>query len=230
MKTSKRMRHIGVNIDKEKMYSLNEALDLLSSHTQVKFDQSMDVAVKLGVDTRKSDQQVRGVVSLPHGVGRSVKVAVFASDEDAQAAKDAGADTVGMEDLAAAVKKGHCNYDVVITHPSAMPLVGQLGKILGPKGLMPNPKTGTVTTDIGNAVRLAKAGQMRYRADQGSIIHGSVGRVSFAANKLADNILALLTALKKTKPAAAKGTYFKKLTLTTTMGGSVQVNLAELKV
>lgn len=216
-------------LDPEKTYSVEEAVSLLTECAKSKFKESFDVSVNLGVDPRKSDQAVRGATTLPHGTGKTVRVAVFAQGDAADKAQAAGADLVGFEDLAESIKGGNLDFDVVIATPDAMRVVGQLGKVLGPRGLMPNPKTGTVTPDVETAVSNAKAGQIQYRADRGGIVHGSVGQVGFGADQIKDNIVALINDLKKAKPASAKGQYLKKVTLSTTMGPGVTVDHASLE-
>ena len=228
-KSSKRMKAAYEQIQRGKLYSLNEAIQLAKSASHEKFKKtkpSVDVAIRLGINASKSDQTVRGAVVLPNGTGKTVRVAVFAEGDAAKAAEKAGADLVGFTELAEAVKKGEINFDIVIATPQAMPLVGQLGQILGPKGLMPNPKVGTVTPDVAGAVKNAKAGQVSFRADKNGIIHCSIGRVNFDEAALAQNIKALVEALKKAKPAAAKGTYLKKMVLSTTMGPGIVVDIA----
>jgi large subunit ribosomal protein L1 len=227
-KVSKRMRAIHEKLVPGKVYAIEEALTLLKELAAVKFTESVDVAVNLGVDPRKSDQVVRGSTVLPNGTGKSVRVAVFAQGANAETAKEAGADLVGFEDLAAAVKGGELNFDVAIATPDAMRVVGQLGQILGPRGLMPNPKVGTVTTDVAMAVRNAKAGQVRYRTDKVGIIHCGIGKVNFEANHLRENLQALLADLKKAKPATSKGIYIRKVTVSTTMGPGVAVDQSTL--
>ncbi|AQM20487.1 50S ribosomal protein L1 [Vibrio anguillarum] len=223
-KLTKRMRTIREKVDATKEYEINEAVALLKELATAKFVESVDVAVNLGIDARKSDQNVRGATVLPHGTGREVRVAVFTQGANADAAKAAGADLVGMEDLAELVKKGEMNFDVVVASPDAMRVVGQLGTILGPRGLMPNPKVGTVTPNVAEAVKNAKAGQVRYRNDKNGIIHTTIGKVSFETNQLQENLEALLVALKKAKPSSAKGTYLKKVSISTTMGAGVAVD------
>lgn len=227
-KISKRMQAIREKLVPGKVYAIEEALALLGELATAKFVESVDAAVNLGVDPRKSDQVVRGSTVLPHGTGKNVRVAVFAQGANAEAAKEAGADLVGFEDLAASVKGGELNFDVAIATPDAMRVVGQLGQILGPRGLMPNPKVGTVTTDVATAVRNAKAGQVRYRTDKKGIIHCSIGKVNFEANKLQENLQTLLADLKKAKPATSKGIYIRKVTVSTTMGPGVAVDQATL--
>lgn len=228
-KLTKREKVFREKIELGKYYGLNDALDLLKAMPPAKFDQSVDVAVNLGIDPRKSDQAVRGSTVLPNGTGKTVRVAVFAQGPNADAAKAAGADIVGFEDLAEAVKKGEMNFDVVIASPDAMRVVGQLGQILGPRGLMPNPKVGTVTPDVAGAVKNAKAGQVRYRADKGGIIHCVIGKVSFETNALRENLEALINDLKKVKPSTAKGTYIKKVTVSSTMGPGIPVDKTSLE-
>lgn len=227
---SKRMRAIREKADPTRLYSISEAVALLKELSSVKFQETVDVAINLGVDPRKSDQSVRGATTLPHGTGKTVRVAVFTQGEAAEAARDAGADLVGMEDLAADVKAGKLDFDVVIADPAAMRVVGQLGQILGPRGLMPNPKTGTVTPDVVTAVKNAKAGQVRFRADKNGIIHGGVGRVTFEPEAIKENVEALIADLKKIKPASAKGIYVKKITLSTTMGPGLTVDQSSLEI
>lgn len=215
---TKRQKEIRAKVEPGKIYVAEEAFTLLSAISKVKFVEAVDVSVNLGVDPRKSDQAVRGATVLPHGTGKSVRVAVFAQGDNAEAAKNAGADIVGMEDLAAQVKAGELNFDVVIASPDAMRVVGQLGQILGPRGLMPNPKTGTVTPDVATAVKNAKAGQVRYRTDKKGIIHCTIGKVNFQPQALRENLEALLSDLKKAKPSTSKGVYVKKVTVSSTMG------------
>ncbi|MEI8643560.1 50S ribosomal protein L1 [Pseudoalteromonas sp. Hal040] len=223
-KLTKRMRTIREKVDATKDYEINEAVALLKELATAKFVESVDVAVNLGIDARKSDQNVRGATVLPNGTGREVRVAVFTQGANADAAKEAGAELVGMEDLAELVKKGEMNFDVVVASPDAMRVVGQLGQILGPRGLMPNPKTGTVTPNVAEAVKNAKAGQVRYRNDKNGIIHTTIGKVDFTAEQLQQNLEALIVALKKAKPSQAKGTFVKKVTISTTMGAGVAVD------
>jgi large subunit ribosomal protein L1 len=227
-KLSKRARLIREKVDVLKEYDINEALALLKELATANFKESVDVAVNLGIDARKSDQHVRGATVLPNGTGRDVRVAVFTQGANAEVAKEAGADLIGMEDLAEDVKKGEFNFDVVIATPDAMRVVGQLGQILGPRGLMPNPKVGTVTPDVATAVKNAKAGQVRYRNDKNGIIHTTIGKVDFEDAKLKENLEALLEAIKKAKPAQAKGQYIKKVSVSTTMGAGVAVNQGSL--
>ncbi len=229
-KLSKRMKEIRTKVDAEKFYDAVEALDLLKSLSSVKFTESVDVAVNLGVDPKKSDQVVRGASTLPNGTGKTVRVAVFAQDANAEAAKEAGADIVGFEDLAETIKGGDLDFDVVIATPDAMRVVGQLGTILGPKGLMPNPKVGTVTADVATAVKNAKGGQVRFRTDKNGIIHASVGNVSFDSAKLKENIEFLIADLNKLKPASAKGVFLKKVAVSTTMGPGIAVDTSTLEI
>ncbi|MCG5499478.1 50S ribosomal protein L1 [Ectothiorhodospira lacustris] len=229
-KLSKRMRAIREKVEPGKMYPLSDALHLLKDTASAKFSESVDVAVNLGVDPRKSDQVVRGSTVLPNGTGKTVRVAVFTQGANADAAREAGADIVGMDDLAAEVKAGNLNFDVVIASPDAMRVVGQLGQILGPRGLMPNPKVGTVAADVAGAVRNAKAGQVRYRTDKGGIIHCTIGNVSFEPKALEENLMALLGDLMKAKPAAAKGVYMKRVTVSTTMGPGLPVDQGSLSL
>lgn len=224
----KRMRSLREKIEQGRLYAASEALQLLKECATAKFEESIDVSINLGVDPRKSDQVVRGSTVLPRGTGKTVRVAVFAQGEQAEAAKAAGADIVGFEDLAETIKGGEMNFDVVIASPDAMGVVGKLGQILGPRGLMPNPKVGTVTKDVGQAVRNAKAGQARYRTDKNGIVHCQIGKASFEVDALRENLEALLHDLNKAKPSAAKGIYLKKVTLSTTMGPGVQVDQSSL--
>lgn len=228
-KLTKRMRVIREKVDGTKSYDINEAVALLKELATAKFVESVDVAVNLGIDPRKSDQNVRGATVLPHGTGRDVRVAVFTQGANAEAAKAAGAELVGMDDLAEKIKAGEMNFDVVIASPDAMRVVGMLGQILGPRGLMPNPKTGTVTPNVAEAVKNAKAGQVRYRNDKNGIIHTTIGKVDFTPVQLKENLEALISALKKAKPAVAKGVYVKKVSISTTMGAGVAVDQATLE-
>jgi large subunit ribosomal protein L1 len=227
-KVGKRLAKIREKLESGKSYPVEEALGLLKEAATAKFAESVDVAVNLGVDPRKSDQVVRGSTVLPHGTGKAVRVAVFTQGANVEAAKEAGADVVGLEDLAESVKAGQTDFNVVIASPDAMRVVGQLGPILGPRGLMPNPKVGTVTADVAGAVAKAKAGQVRYRTDKAGIIHCSIGKASFEVSALKQNLQALMEDLKKLKPASAKGIYIKKLTVSTTMGLGVAVEQASL--
>lgn len=228
-KLSKRVRAFQEKVDPRKAYPLEEAVGLLKEFATAKFNESVEVAVNLGVDARKSDQAVRGATTLPHGTGSDVRVAVFTQGDNAEKAKAAGADFVGMEELAEEIKGGMMDFDVVVASPDAMRVVGQLGQLLGPRGLMPNPKTGTVTPDVETAVKNAKAGQMRFRTDKNGIIHGGIGKISFELDAIRGNLEAVLADLKKAKPAAAKGVYLKKVTLSTTMGPGVTVDTASLE-
>lgn len=227
---SKRMRAIAEKVDRERAYPVEEAVGLLAEVSKTKFAESVDVSVNLGVDPRKSDQVVRGATTLPHGSGKEVRVAVFTQGANAEKATNAGADVVGFEDLAEQVKAGELNFDVVIATPDAMRVVGPLGRILGPRGMMPNPKTGTVTPDVEAAVRNAKAGQVQFRADRGGIVHGRVGKLDFQPQQIKENVEALIADLKKAKPASAKGHYLKKVTLSTTMGPGIPIDQASLEV
>lgn len=229
-KLSKRLRAYREKVQPGKAYPLEEAVALLKELATAKFNETVEVAVNLGVDARKSDQAVRGATTLPHGTGSFVRVAVFAQGDAAEQAKAAGADFVGMEDLAEQVKGGMMDFDVVVASPDAMRVVGQLGQILGPRGLMPNPKTGTVTPDVVTAVNNAKAGQVRYRTDKNGIIHGGIGKIDFEVDAIRGNLEALLADLRKAKPSAAKGIYMKKITLSTTMGPGVTVDQASINV
>ena len=227
-KLTKRQKMINEKVQPGKVYSTEEAFDVLKSVATAKFVESVDVAVILGVDPRKSDQAVRGATVLPNGTGKSARVAVFAQGANADAARAAGADIVGMDDLAAQVKAGELNFDVVIATPDAMRVVGQLGQVLGPRGLMPNPKVGTVTADVATAVNNAKAGQVRYRTDKKGIIHCTIGKISFEPNALKENLEALLADLKKAKPSTSKGVYLKKITVSTTMGPGLTLDQGSL--
>ncbi|MGO3123947.1 MAG: 50S ribosomal protein L1 [Advenella sp.] len=227
-KVSKRAAAIASKIDRNKLYPVAQALTLVKETATAKFDESIDVAVQLGIDPKKSDQLVRGSVVLPAGTGKSVRVAVFAQGEKAEAAKAAGADIVGMEDLADQIKAGQFNFDIVIASPDTMRIVGTLGQILGPRGLMPNPKVGTVTPDVVTAVKNAKAGQVQYRTDKAGIIHATIGRASFDIDKLQSNLAALVDALNKARPATSKGVYLRKLAVSSTMGGGAKIEVASL--
>lgn len=229
-KLTKRAKVIREKVDADKRYPIAEALETLKGLSKVKFDESVDVSVNLGIDPRKSDQVVRGATVLPKGTGKTVKVAVFTQGANADAAKEAGADVVGFEDLAEQVKKGDFDFDVVIASPDAMRIVGQLGQILGPRGLMPNPKVGTVSPDVAGAVRNAKAGQVRYRADKAGIVHSTIGRVSFDVDALQTNLDALIADLVKAKPASAKGVYMRKVTVSSTMGPGLTVDTSTLAI
>lgn len=228
-KLTKRAKIIAEKVEPGKPYAIEDAVALLSELSTVKFKESIDVSINLGIDPRKSDQAVRGATTLPNGSGKDVRVAVFTGGANADAAKEAGADQVGMEDLAESIKGGNLDFDVVIASPDAMRVVGQLGQVLGPRGLMPNPKTGTVTPDVAAAVKNAKAGQVRYRVDKNGIIHGAIGRIGFDAKAIKENLEALLADLKKAKPASAKGVYLKKISLSTTMGPGLIVDQASLE-
>ena len=227
-KLNKRVQATREKLEHGKIYPIDEALNLLKDLPKAKFNESVDVSVNLGIDPRKSDQNVRGSTVLPNGTGKTVRVAVFAQGENADKAKAAGADVVGFEDLAESVKAGNMDFDVVIATPDAMRVVGTLGQILGPRGLMPNPKVGTVTPDVEGAVNNAKAGQVRYRADKGGIIHCSIGKLDFEPKALRENLDALLSDLNKAKPSSAKGVFMKKITLSTTMGAGVPVDKTSL--
>ncbi len=227
-KLSKRMQKVRAKVDHAKAYSVDEALKLVKETAVAKFDESVDVAVNLGVDAKKSDQTVRGSVVLPAGTGKKVRIAVFAQGDKAKAAQDAGADVVGFDDLAAKVKEGFMDFDVVIATPDAMKVVGQLGQILGPRGLMPNPKVGTVTPDVTTAVKNARAGQVQYRTDKGGIVQCTIGRASFEPDQLKTNLLALIEALNKARPQGTKGIYLKKISVSSTMGAGVRVDTSTL--
>jgi large subunit ribosomal protein L1 len=228
-KLSKRTQAARATVDRNKLYPLTDALALVKQNATAKFDESIDVAVNLGIDAKKSDQLVRGAVVLPAGTGKTVRVAVFAQGPKAEEAKAAGADIVGFDDLAAAVKGGTMDFDICIATPDAMKVVGALGQVLGPRGLMPNPKVGTVTMDVTTAVKNAKAGQVQYRTDKGGIVQCTIGRASFSPEALQQNLTALIEALQKAKPAAAKGQYLKKISLSSTMGAGVRVDQATLQ-
>ncbi|CAA0122229.1 50S ribosomal protein L1 [Halioglobus japonicus] len=223
-KLSKRVRVFKEKVDPQKAYPLEDAVNLLKEFSTVKFNETVEVAVNLGIDARKSDQAVRGATTLPFGTGSDVRVAVFTQGESAEKATAAGADLVGMEDLAEQIKGGMMDFDVVIASPDAMRVVGQLGQVLGPRGLMPNPKTGTVTPDVETAVKNAKAGQVRYRTDKNGIVHGGIGKISFELDAIKGNLEALLADLRKAKPVAAKGVYLKKISLSTTMGPGITID------
>ena len=228
-KLSKRMKEIRSIIDRNREYDVTEGFETLIKTAKAKFVESVDVAIQLGIDPTKSDQNIRGATVLPNGTGRTVRVAVFTQGELAEQAKAAGADFVGMDELAHEIKQGKSDFDVVIASPDAMRVVGQLGQILGPRGLMPNPKVGTVTRDVATAVKNAKSGQVRYRNDKTGVIQASIGKVDFDSAKLVDNLNALLGAIVKAKPAAAKGTFIKKVCISTTMGGGITVDKSTLK-
>jgi large subunit ribosomal protein L1 len=227
-KLSKRTQTLRAKIDRNRNYALDEAIGLIKETATAKFDESVDIAIILGVDPRKSDQVVRGSLVMPAGTGKTARVAVFAQGAKAEEAKAAGADIVGFEDLAESIKGGNLDFDVVIATPDAMRIVGALGQVLGPRGLMPNPKVGTVSMDVATAVKNAKAGQVQYRTDKAGIVHATVGRASFTPDQLGSNIRALVDALNKAKPASAKGVYLRKVSLSSTMGGGVRVDSATL--
>jgi large subunit ribosomal protein L1 len=225
---SKRTKELRAKIDRSKAYPIADAIKLVKEGASAKFNESVDVAINLGIDAKKSDQTVRGSIVLPKGTGKTVRVAVFAQGDKAQAAKDAGADIVGFEDLAAQVKEGKIDFDVAIATPDAMRVVGQLGQVLGPRGLMPNPKVGTVTPNVADAVKNAKAGQVQYRADKAGIVQCTIGRASFTEDALKENFLALMDALNKSRPSGTKGIYLKKVSVASTMGPGVRVDQASL--
>ncbi len=227
-KISKRVKALRAKVDPAKIYPCDEGLQLVKSCATAKFDESVDVAVQLGIDARKSDQVVRGSVVLPAGTGKTVRIAVFASGEKADQARAAGADIVGMEDLADKVKAGEMNFDVVIAAPDAMRVVGALGQILGPRGLMPNPKVGTVTADVVTAVKNAKAGQVQFRNDQAGIVHATIGRASFSVEQLKENLKALVETIQKSKPASSKGVFVRKVAVSSTMGAGLRLELSSL--
>ncbi len=228
-KLSKRARAFKEKVDPQKAYPLDEAIGMLKELATAKFNETVEVAVNLGIDSKKSDQAVRGATTLPHGTGSDVRVAVFTQGEAAEKAKAAGADFVGMDELAEEIKGGMMDFDVVIASPDAMRVVGQLGQVLGPRGLMPNPKTGTVTPDVETAVNNAKAGQVRYRTDKNGIVHGGIGKINFEPSAIKGNLEAVLADLRKGKPAASKGVYMKKISLSTTMGPGVTIDQASLE-
>lgn len=229
-KLTKRTKAMTGKIILGKQYAVDEALRIIKECATAKFNEGIDVSINLGIDTRKSDQTVRGASVLPHGIGKSVRVAVFAQGANAEAAKAAGADTVGFEDLAESIKGGKMDFDVLIASPDAMRLVGQLGQILGPRGLMPNPKVGTVTTDVAGAVKNAKAGQVRYRADKAGILHCTIGKTSFEVSAVRENLIALLAEVQKSRPSTAKGIYLKKITLSSTMGPGIVLDQSSLAI
>ena len=229
-KLTKRAKAFKEKVEEGRLYAIDEAVTLLTELSTVKFEESIDISINLGVDPKKSDQVVRGATVLPNGTGKDVRVAVFAQGEKADEASAAGADIVGMDDLAEAVKGGELNFDVAIATPDSMRVVGQLGQVLGPRGLMPNPRLGTVTMDVGEAVRNAKAGQVRYRTDKNGIVHGGIGKVGFKSSAIKENIEALIADLKKAKPTTAKGTYVKKVVLSTTMGAGIPIDQASLEM
>src|SRR6187401_579263 len=226
---AKRMKPWAEKLPPGKQFPIEDALALVKQLATAKFDETVDVAINLGIDASKSDQQVRGSTVLPNGTGRKVRVAVFTSGKNADAAREAGADIVGLEDLAEKVKAGQMDFDVVVASPDAMRVVGQLGQILGPRGLMPNPKVGTVTPDVAGAVRNAKAGQVRYRSDKAGIVHCAIGKASFEVDKLKENLMALIDALNKSKPATSKGIYLRKISVSSTMGIGVRVDQASMR-
>jgi large subunit ribosomal protein L1 len=227
---SKRQKIASEKIGTNTQYAIDEALSLVKEFATTKFPESIDISVNLGIDSRKSDQVIRGSTVLPNGTGKNIRVAVFAQGENAIKAKDAGADIVGFEDLAETIKTGELNFDVVIATPDSMRLVGQLGQVLGPRGLMPNPKVGTVTADVQTAVQNAKAGQVRYRADKGGIIHCSIGRADFEIGALKENLITLLSDLKRARPSSAKGLFLKKMTISSTMGPGVTIDQASIDI
>jgi len=227
---SKRTKALRTKVDRDKTYPVADAIKLVKEAASAKFNESIDVAINLGIDAKKSDQTVRGAIVLPKGTGKTVRVAVFAQGDKAQAAKDAGADIVGFEDLAAQVKEGKIDFDVAIATPDAMRVVGQLGQVLGPRGLMPNPKVGTVTPNVAEAVKNAKAGQVQYRADKAGIVQCTIGRASFTEDALKENFLALIDAVNKARPATTKGIYLKKISVSSTMGPGVRVDQGTLAV
>lgn len=229
-KISKRLKNISEKVDKSQSYSVDAAIKILAEISTVKFVESIDVAVNLGVDPKKSDQVVRGSVVMPSGTGKSIRVAVFTGAENEAAAKAAGADVVGLDDLADVVKKGELDVDVVIASPDAMKVIGKIGQILGPKGLMPNPKDGTVAQDVASAVKAAKAGQVRFRTDKNGVVHCSIGKINFSAEALKANLQAFISALNKLKPTTAKGIYIKKITLSSTMGPGLSVEVSSVDV
>lgn len=226
---SKRMKKMNEGLDKDKLYSIVEALNLLKDKSSVKFDETVDIAMNLGIDTKQSDQNIRGMVSLPNGTGKKCVVAVFAKGPKATEAKDAGADIVGDDDLIANILKGQINFDRCIATPDMMASLGKVAKILGPKGLMPNPKLGTVTMDVKGAVEKAKAGQVEYRAEKAGVVHAGVGKLSFGVEKLTENIKTFIDAIQKAKPASSKGTYIKKVVLSTTQGVGLKIDLSDLR-
>jgi len=227
-KTSKRLKQGYEPIDRDQQYALDEAVRLIKGAPKTKFDETVEVAMNLGVDTRHADQTVRGVVSLPHGTGKSVRVAVFAKGDKADAAKEAGADIVGAEDLAERIQGGEMDFDRVIATPDMMGLVGRLGRVLGPRGLMPNPKLGTVTADVAEAVKNAKAGEVQFRAEKAGIVHAGVGKLSFSEEQIAENVRAFISAIQRAKPSGAKGTYLKRIALSTTMGPGVRIDVSDV--
>ncbi len=227
-KLSKRMTSAKDSVDRMKQYALDEAVSLVKSNATVKFDETVEISVNLGVDPRHSDQMVRGMVTLPNGTGRDVRVAVFAKGDNVDIAKEAGADIVGAEDLAEQVQKGEIDFDRCVATPDMMPIVGKLGKVLGPRGLMPNPKLGTVTKDVAEAVRAAKGGQVEFRVEKAGVIHAGIGKASFTEQALSENVTAFINALNKARPSGAKGSYMKKVALSSTMGPGVKLDIASL--
>lgn len=228
MATGKRIRAAREAINREKLYPLNEAVKLLKEAARVKFDESVDISMNLGLDPRQSDQQVRGVVPMPHGLGKTVRVAVFAKGDKADVARAAGADIVGAEDLADMIKNGEMNFDVCVATPDMMAVVGRVGKLLGPRGLMPNPKLGTVTPDVEKAVKAAKSGQVEFKLEKAAIIHAGVGRASFSEAQIAENIRAFVDAVNKARPSGAKGTYIKKVAISSTMGPGIKLDVNDV--
>ena len=228
-KLGKRLNSLYEGIDREKEYDLNEAVGLIKAGAKAKFDETIEISMNLNVDTRHADQNVRGMISLPNGTGKSARVAVFAKDAKAAEAEKAGADVVGAEDLAEKVQNGEIDFDRVVATPDMMPVVGRLGKILGPRGLMPNPKLGTVTNDVAEAVKAAKGGQIEYRAEKAGIVHAGVGKASFSEEAIAENVSAFVDAVSRAKPSGVKGTYIKRISLTSTMGPSVKLDLASIR-
>ena len=227
-KLSKRIKGFLESIDQSKVYNMQEAFKIIKENSKVKFNESVDVSINLGIDAKKSDQNVRGSLVLPNGTGKSVKVAVFCEGDEAKAAKENGADIIGMEDLAENIKKGEINFDILIATPDTMKMVGPLGQILGPKGLMPNPKTGTVSKDVAKAVKNAKSGQVQYRTDKAGIIHCSIGKVDFSEQMLEENLSSLIAELNRVKPASAKGKYLQKISVSSSMGLSLNLDQALL--
>jgi len=227
-KTGKRLQKAKENIDRTALYTLSDAVKIIKENANTKFDETIDIALNLGVDPKHADQMVRGVVSLPHGTGKSLRVAVFAKGDKVKEAEDAGADLVGSDELADQVKKGEINFDRVIATPDMMAVVGQLGKVLGPKGLMPNPKLGTVTMDVAAAVKAVKGGQIEFRVEKAGIIHAGVGKASFSANAIGENVSTFINAISKAKPTGVKGTYMKRVTISSTMGPGVRLDIGHL--
>ena len=227
-KTGKRLQKAKENIDRTALYALSDAVKIIKENANTKFDETIDIALNLGVDPKHADQMVRGVVSLPHGTGKSLRVAVFAKGDKVKEAEDAGADLVGSDELADQVKKGEINFDRVIATPDMMAVVGQLGKVLGPKGLMPNPKLGTVTMDVAAAVKAVKGGQIEFRVEKAGIIHAGVGKASFSANAIGENVSTFINAISKAKPTGVKGTYMKRVTISSTMGPGVRLDIGHL--